>query len=97
MSNTWEGGGIVKIKETTNNKKYFFIKISLFYFPGYNSDIDPRVANGFATAAMRFGHTLIQPEFERRDSSNKKSYSPVLLRNVSAALCSSCIFFDLFS
>jgi hypothetical protein len=45
--------------------------------------VDPRIANGFATAALRVGHTLIQPEFERIDKDYQKSYSPVLLRNVS--------------
>ena len=50
---------------------------------GYDENVDPRIANGFAAAALRFGHTLIQPEFERVDKDYKKTYSPVLLRNVS--------------
>ena len=34
-------------------------------FTGYNSSIDPSVPNAFATAAYRFGHSLIQPAFNR--------------------------------
>lgn len=29
------------------------------YFNGYNSSIDPRIANGFAASAFRFGHSLL--------------------------------------
>ena len=55
----------------------------MLFLAGYDSTVDPRIANGFATAALRFGHTLIQPEFERIDKDFQKSFSPVLLRNVS--------------
>ncbi|KAB7496423.1 Peroxidasin-like protein, partial [Armadillidium nasatum] len=37
-------------------------------FQGYNSDIDATISNVFATAALRFGHTLINPELERLNS-----------------------------
>ena len=34
-------------------------------YTGYDSSIDPNVPNAFATAAYRFGHSQIQPFFER--------------------------------
>ncbi|XP_029476477.1 eosinophil peroxidase-like [Oncorhynchus nerka] len=37
-------------------------------YPGYNENIDPRIANVFATAAYRFAHLAIQPILSRLDS-----------------------------
>lgn len=37
-------------------------------YTGYNSAINPGVPNAFSTAAYRFGHSQIQPMFERLDS-----------------------------
>jgi len=34
---------------------------------GYDANINPSVANSFATAAFRFGHSQIQSMFEGRD------------------------------
>lgn len=34
-------------------------------YPGYNPEVDASVPNSFATAAYRFGHSQIQPTFER--------------------------------
>lgn len=36
-------------------------------YSGYNSDVNPNIPNAFATAAYRFGHSQIQPFFERLD------------------------------
>ena len=36
-------------------------------YRGYRPDVDPSVSNVFATAAMRFGHTLVQPVLPRLD------------------------------
>ncbi|XP_024253401.1 myeloperoxidase [Oncorhynchus tshawytscha] len=37
-------------------------------YPGYNENIDPSIANVFATAAYRFAHLAIQPILSRLDS-----------------------------
>ena len=50
-------------------------------YPGYSSDVNASVPNAFATAAFRFGHTLINPTFARLDKENKPlSIGPLGLR-----------------
>ena len=34
-------------------------------YPGYDPRVDPGVANGFAAAAYRYGHSLVRPAFGR--------------------------------
>ena len=36
-------------------------------YQGYRPDVTPAVSNVFATAAMRFGHTMINPVLHRLD------------------------------
>ena len=36
-------------------------------YEGYKSDENPTISNVFATAAFRFGHVTISPEFRRLD------------------------------
>ena len=42
-------------------------------YTGYDSSVDPTIANGFATAAYRFGHSQIMPLFPRLDAGYKPS------------------------
>ena len=39
--------------------------LSKGYSSQYRDDFDPRITNEFATAAFRFGHSLIPKHFER--------------------------------
>lgn len=45
--------------------------LSKGFFEGYNVRTDATIANSFATAAFRFGHSLVQNSFVRTDSQHK--------------------------
>lgn len=42
-------------------------------YPGYDSNVDPSIANVFATAAYRFAHLAIQPFLARLDERYNES------------------------
>lgn len=65
------GGEIQKI----TYQEYLPVVIGDLYFKSklnkdykYDSSIDPNIPNAFATAAYRFGHSLVQSEFSRLDN-----------------------------
>lgn len=41
-------------------------------YPGYDQNVDPSIANVFATAAYRFAHLAIQPVLSRLDANNRE-------------------------
>lgn len=42
-------------------------------YPGYNPNVDPSIANVFATAAYRFAHLAIQPSLSRLDANYREN------------------------
>ena len=44
---------------------------NLEFYTGYDPSIDPSIPNAFATAAFRFGHSQVNPFFDRLDIDNK--------------------------
>ncbi|KAK1899682.1 Eosinophil peroxidase [Dissostichus eleginoides] len=42
-------------------------------YPGYNPNVDPSIANVFATAAFRFAHLTVQPVFFRLDENYREN------------------------
>ena len=40
-------------------------------YTGYKENIDPNIPNGFATAAFRFGHSQVNPNFDRLGNNYK--------------------------
>lgn len=47
-------------------------------YKGYNPDLNPSISNVFATAALRFGHTLINPVLQRLD----ENFEPITEGNL---------------
>ncbi|KAJ8379309.1 hypothetical protein SKAU_G00000870 [Synaphobranchus kaupii] len=64
-----------------------FISRFLPTYPGYDENVDPSIANVFATAAFRFAHLTIQPFIFRLDGnySDHPQYPSVLLHRASFA------------
>lgn len=63
------GALIQKITYEDYLPKIFGPHFNLFIgdYLGYNEDVNPGIPNSFSTAAYRYGHTLIRPQFDRLD------------------------------
>ena len=52
------------------------------YSSSYLDSFDPRVTNEFATAAFRFGHTLIPTKFKQKNSAQRNSETVQRLKDI---------------
>nr|XP_050854464.1 uncharacterized protein LOC127065731 isoform X1 [Vespula vulgaris] len=51
------------------------------YYDGYDSSINPTIANSFSTAAYRFGHSLVQHSFLRFDGNHRPFFNNVSIHD----------------
>ena len=62
-------------------KAWDLLPLTEGYSTDYDASIDPRINNEFATAAFRFGHTLIVPNIPERDE-RRRNVTRLKLRKV---------------
>jgi peroxidase len=52
------------------------------YFQGYDPNVNPQLSNEFASAAFRFGHTLVRNQYGRFNANGQPMSTPVVLSDL---------------
>ena len=61
-------------------QEYLPLLVKLPKYKKYNSGINPSISNSFATAAFRYGHSLVPNQFEQLDKGFNVKHKPVYLQ-----------------
>ena len=62
-------------------KEYLPLLAKLPKYEEYNEDVNPAIVNSFATAAFRYGHSLVPNQFEQLDMGFNRKHKPITLQD----------------
>ena len=74
-------------------KWYECTLLRVLFHIGYDESVDPSIANSFATASFRFGHSTVANTMERIDHSGNP-LSPFLIRDRSKLMFDVSVDYD---